>query len=185
MMTGADLGIVPYRSGGPALRDLIAGVVRVYIGPASASIDHVRAGKLRALAVTTATRSASLPDISAMAEFLPGYEASTFFGVGAPMDTHAEVIDKLNTVMCRSCRSHAEGSALPTWEVQCFPTRPADLGKLLVEESEKWVRVIIANIKGLRGSCASLPHPLPAVGLPASAFTVTFGPSNTVVPSPA
>ena len=88
MMTGADLIIVPYRGGGPALTDLLAGVVHIYIGPASASIDHVRAGKLRALAVTTATRSASVPDISAMAEFLPGYEASTFFGIEHRARTH-------------------------------------------------------------------------------------------------
>jgi tripartite-type tricarboxylate transporter receptor subunit TctC len=149
MMTGADLIIVPYRGGGPALTDLLAGVVHVYIGPASASIDHVRAGKLRALAVTTATRSASLPDISAMAEFLPGYEASTFFGIGAPMGTPAEVIGKLNTEINAGLADPGLKGRIAALGGTVLPGSPADFGKLLVGEGEKWARVIkFANIKG-------------------------------------
>jgi len=96
MMTGVNLVVIPYRGGGPAITDLVAGQVQVYIGPASASIDLVRDGKLRALAVTTIARSDALPDIPAMADSVPGYEASTFSGVGAPRNTPAEIVDKLN-----------------------------------------------------------------------------------------
>ena len=140
---------MPYRGGGPALTDLLAGVVHVYIGPASASIDHIRAGRLRALAVTTATRSELLPDISAMAEFLPGYEASTFFGIGAPMGTPAEIIDKLNTEINAGLADPRLNGRVAALGGTVLPGSPADFGKLLVEEGEKWARVIkLANIKG-------------------------------------
>src|SRR5262245_34865235 len=96
MMTGVDMVHVPYRGGGPAVTDLIAGQVQVYFASTVSSIGYIRAGRLRALAVTTATRSDALPDIPTVAEFLPGYEASFWYGVGVPKNTPAEIVDKLN-----------------------------------------------------------------------------------------
>ena len=96
MMTGVDMVHVPYRGAAPALTDLLGGQVQVCSAPCPASIEHIRAGKLRALAVTTATRSEALPDLPTVGEFVPGYEASSWYGVGAPKNTPAEIIDKLN-----------------------------------------------------------------------------------------
>src|SRR5262249_26543116 len=96
MMTGVNMVHVPYRSGGPALTDLISGQVQTYFGALPVSIEHIRAGRLRSLATTGATRSDVLPDIPAMAESVPGYEASTWFGVGAPRNTPAEIVARLN-----------------------------------------------------------------------------------------
>src|SRR5262245_19580288 len=96
MMAGVDMVHVPYRGGGPVYNDLLAGQVQVYFPTTVTSIGYTRAGRLRALAVTTATRSHALPDIPTVAEFLPGYEASAWFGVGAPKNTPSEIIDKLN-----------------------------------------------------------------------------------------
>src|SRR6202048_2329409 len=96
MMTGVDMVHVPYRSGGPALTDLLGGQVQVTFSPMSTSIGYIRAAKLRALDVTTATRSEVLPDVPTVAEFMPGYEASTWAGIGVPKSTPAEIIDKLN-----------------------------------------------------------------------------------------
>jgi tripartite-type tricarboxylate transporter receptor subunit TctC len=121
MMTGIDLVVVPYRGGGPALTDLLAGIVQVYIGPASASMDHIRAGKLRPLAVTTATRWDSLPDVSAMIELLPGYEASTFFGMGAPRNTPAEIVDRLNRDINAGLEDARLRHGLLPWAARCSP----------------------------------------------------------------
>ena len=96
MMTGVDMVHVPYRGGGPALTDLLGGQVQVIFIAVPSSIEYIRAGKLRALAVTTATRSDALPDIPTVGEFVPGYEASTWYGVGAPKNTPAEIVEKLN-----------------------------------------------------------------------------------------
>src|SRR6516165_3381137 len=96
IMAGIDMVHVPYRGAGPALTDLLAGQVQVSFPTMPASIDHIRTGKLRALAVTTATRAEALPDIQTVGEFLPGYEASTWYGIGAPRNTPAEIIEKLN-----------------------------------------------------------------------------------------
>jgi tripartite-type tricarboxylate transporter receptor subunit TctC len=96
MMARVDMVHVPYRGGGPALNDLLGGQVQVMFPTSVASIEHVRAGRLRALAVTAATRSDQLPDIPTVAEFVPGYEASVWFGIGAPRNTPAEIVDKLN-----------------------------------------------------------------------------------------
>ena len=96
MMAGVDMVHVPYRGGAPALTDLLGGQVQVMFDAMPASIEHIRAGKLRALAVTTATRSEALPDIPTVGDFVPGYEASAWFGIGAPKNTPAEIIDKLN-----------------------------------------------------------------------------------------
>ena len=148
MMTNTNLVVVPYRGGGPALIDLVAGQVQVYIGPASASIDHVRAGKLRALAVTTAARADALPGIPALAEFLPGYEASTFFGVGAPKNTPAEIIDTLNREINSALADPKIKARLAELGAIALPGPPADFGKLIAEEGEKWAKVIkLAGIK--------------------------------------
>src|SRR5262245_4372754 len=148
MMTGISLVVVPYRGGGPALTDLVAGQVQVYIGPLSASIDHVRSGKLRILAVTTATRSESLPNTPAMAEFLPGYEASTFFGIGAPRNTPAEVVDKLNREVNAVLADPSIKARLASLGAAVLLGSPSDFGKLIAEESEKWGKVIkFAGIK--------------------------------------
>ena len=96
MMTGVNMVHVPYRGGAPALTDLIGGQVQVMFAALLSSIEYIRAGKLRALAVTTATRSEALPDIPTVGEFVPGYEASSWYGVGAPKNTPAEIVDKLN-----------------------------------------------------------------------------------------
>ena len=96
MMTGVDMVHVPYRGGGPALTDLLGGQVQDYFPTTVSSIGYIRAGKLRALAVTTATRSDALPDIPTVGEFLPGYEASPWYGVGVPKNTPPEIVDKLN-----------------------------------------------------------------------------------------
>src|SRR5262245_45046363 len=142
MMTGANLVVVPYRGGGPALVDLVAGQVQVYIGPASASIEQVRGGKLRALAVTSATRSDVLPGIPALAESLPGYEASTFFGVGAPNNTPVDIIDTLNKEINRALADPKIKARLTELGSTALPGAPADFGKLTAAEAEKGAKVI-------------------------------------------
>jgi len=148
MMTGVNLGVIPYRGGGPAITDLVAGQVQVYIGPASASIDLVRDGKLRALAVTTIARSDALPDIPAMADSVPGYEASTFSGVGAPRNTPAEIVDKLNKEINAALADPKIRARLAALGGTVLPGSPADFGKLIAEETEKWAKVVkFAGIK--------------------------------------
>src|SRR5262245_47326085 len=142
MMTGIDMLHVPYRGGAPALTDLMGGQVQVYFGPITASIEHIKAGRLRALAVTTATRSDALPDIPTVGEFVPDYEASTWYGVGAPKATPAEIVDKLNREINAGLSDPAEEGG--TW----FAGSPADFGKFIADETEKWAKVIRAvNIK--------------------------------------
>jgi tripartite-type tricarboxylate transporter receptor subunit TctC len=142
MMTGVDMVVVPYRGGGPALTDLLAGLVHVYIGPALGSIDHVRTGKLRALAVTTAARSEALPDVPVMADFLPGYEASTFFGLGAPKNTPADVIDRLNGAINAALSDPKMTARLAELGSTALPGSASDFGKLLAVEAEKWAKVV-------------------------------------------
>jgi tripartite-type tricarboxylate transporter receptor subunit TctC len=147
-MTDVNMVHVPYRGGGPALTDLLAGQVQVFFPPMVVPVGQVRAGKLRALAVTTATRSEALPDIPTVGEFVPGYEASVWFGLGAPKGMPAEVIDKLNqetnaalTDPKIKARTAESGGAV-------LPGSPADFGKLIAEETDKWSKVIReANIK--------------------------------------
>jgi tripartite-type tricarboxylate transporter receptor subunit TctC len=148
MMAGVNLTHVSYRSGGPALTDLLGGQVQVMFPATVASIEHVRAGTLRALAVTTATRSEALPDIPTVGESLPGYEASAWFGVAAPKGTPSEIIDRLN-------KEINTGLADPKMKVRfadlggtVLPGSPADFGKLIADETEKWGKVIkFAGIK--------------------------------------
>ena len=148
MMTGVNLVHVPYRGAGPALVDLLGGQVQVMFASMSSSIEYVRAGKLRALAVTIATRSPVLPDLPTVAEFVPGYEFSFWTGVGAPRNTPAEIVDKLNTEINAALADPKMKARLAEWGATALPGSPADFGRLVADETEKWGKVIrAANIK--------------------------------------
>ena len=142
MMTGVDMVHVPYRGAGPALTDLLGGQVQAMFPGMSSSIEHVRAGKLRALAVTTASRSDALPDIPTVGDFIPGYEASTWCGIGAPKGTPAEVIDKLNKEINAGLVDPKVKARLANMGSTALPGSPADFGKLIAEETEKWAKVV-------------------------------------------
>ena len=143
IMAGLNLVHVPYRGGAPALADLISGQVHIYFGGGPSSIQYVRAGKLRLLAITTATRSEALPDIPTVAEFVPGHEASTFFGVGAPKNTPADIVDKLN-------KEINAGLADPKIKARLTETlggtvlagSPRDFGQFIADETDKWGKVV-------------------------------------------
>jgi tripartite-type tricarboxylate transporter receptor subunit TctC len=148
MMAGVNMVHVPYRGGGPALPDLLAGQVQVMFPSMSSSIEYVRTGKLRALAVTTATRSDALPQVSTVSDFVPGFEATLWTGIGAPKNTPADIVDKLN-------REINAGLADPTIKARLADLggtplvgSPADFGKLIADETEKWAKVVkFAGIK--------------------------------------
>jgi tripartite-type tricarboxylate transporter receptor subunit TctC len=145
MMTGVNLTHVPYRGLAPALTDLIGGQVQVCFANLPGSIEYIRAGTLRALAVTTATRSDALPDIPTVDAFVPNYEASSTFGFGAPRGTPADIIDKLNKEINAGLADPRIKARLAEFGGTALPGSPADFGKLLVEESEKWGKVIRAG----------------------------------------
>jgi tripartite-type tricarboxylate transporter receptor subunit TctC len=148
MMTGISMVLVPYRGGAPAVTDLLVGQVQVYFGPLSATIEHVRAGKLRALAVTTTTRSDELPDVPSLAEHLPGYEASTFQGIGAPRNTPPEIVDRLNKEINAAFADPKFKARLADQGGAVLAGSPANFGKLIADETEKWAKVIrFAGIK--------------------------------------
>jgi tripartite-type tricarboxylate transporter receptor subunit TctC len=148
MMTGVNLVHVPYRGQAPALADLLAAQVQVMFPAISSTIEYVRSGKLRALAVTTATRSDELPHIPTVAEFVPGYEASGWNGFGSPKSTPTEVIDKLNREINTALADLKIKAQLVDLGATPFAGSPADFGKLIAEETEKWGKVIrAANIK--------------------------------------
>ena len=142
MMAGVDMVHVPYRGAGPALTDLIAGQVQVYFATTVASIEYIRAGRLRALAVTTATRSDALPGIPTVDEFVPGYEASSWYGVGAPKATPAEIIEKLNKEINAGLADPKIKARLADLGGDVLALSPADFGKLIAEETEKWGTVV-------------------------------------------
>ena len=147
MMAGVDLFHVPYR-GAQVFPALLAGEAQVYVGPLLSSIGYVRAGNLRALAVTTTTRSPVLPDIPALSETLPGYEASTWYGIGAPKNTPAEIIKRLNTQVNASLADANFQARLANLGATVLPGSPADFAKLIADETMKWGKVIrAANIK--------------------------------------
>ena len=148
MITGVDMVHVPYRGGAPALTDLIGGQVQVFFAPIAASIEPIRAGKLRALAVTTSTRSEALPDIPTVGEFVPGFESSGWIGFGAPKGTPIEIVDKLNKEINAALADPKMKARLA--DLGCTPLTlsPANFGKLIVADTEKWAKVIrAANIK--------------------------------------
>src|SRR5271170_1354658 len=148
MMAGVNMVLVPYRGGAPALTDLIGGQVQVLFDPIPASIGYIRTGKLRALAVTTATRSDALPDIPTVGEFVPGFEASTWYGVGAPKNTPAEIVTRLNQEINLGLTDPKMKARLAEMGGTALPGSPSDFGKLLNDETEKWGKVIkLAGIK--------------------------------------
>jgi tripartite-type tricarboxylate transporter receptor subunit TctC len=148
MMTGVRMVHVPYRGAAPALTDLLGGQVQVYFGPMPSSIEYIKTGKLRALAVTTATRSEALPDLPTVGDFLPGYEASTWLGVGAPKNTPVEIVDKLNTEINAGLADPKMKARIADLGGTVFSGSPADFGKFIADETEKWGKVIrAANIK--------------------------------------
>jgi tripartite-type tricarboxylate transporter receptor subunit TctC len=142
MMTGVEMVHVPYRGGAPALTDLISGQVQVMFGPLPASIEFIRAGKLRALAVTTTTRSQALPDIPTVGEFVPGYEASGWNGLVAPKNTPTAVIDKLNKEINAGLADPDIKARLADLGGTPLAGSPADFGKLVADETEKWAKVV-------------------------------------------
>ena len=142
MMTGVNLVHVPYRGGGPALTDLLGGQVQVMFVTTVSSIEYIKTGRLRALAVTTATRSDALPDVPTVGEFVPGYEASAWFGVGAPKNTPSEIIDKLNKEINAGLADPKMKARLADLGGTPLVGSPADFGKLIAEETEKWGKVV-------------------------------------------
>jgi tripartite-type tricarboxylate transporter receptor subunit TctC len=142
MMAGVDMQHVPYRGGPPALTDLLGGQVHVYFATTASSIEYIRAGTLRALAVTTATRSAVLPDVPTLSEFLPGYEVSLWYGFGAPKNTPAAVVDKLNKEINAALADPNMKARIADLGGTIISGSPADFGRLFVEETEKWAKVV-------------------------------------------
>jgi tripartite-type tricarboxylate transporter receptor subunit TctC len=148
MMAGIDMTHVPYRGGGQVMTDLIAGQVQVSFIGLTVAIEHIRSGKLRALAVAAATRSDVLPDIPTVSDFVPGYEASAFWGVGAPRTTPAEIVDKLNKEINTALGDPTFKARLADVGGSALSGSPTDFGKLIADETEKWGKVIrAANIK--------------------------------------
>ena len=148
MMAGVDLVPIAYQGGGPALVDLLSGQMHVMFSAISSSIEYIRAGKLRALAVTTATRSAALPDVQSMADFVPGYEASEWFGLGAPKNTPAKIVDTLNSEINAGLADPKLKARLADLGSSAFVISAADFGNFIAEDTEKWAKVLkLANIK--------------------------------------
>jgi tripartite-type tricarboxylate transporter receptor subunit TctC len=148
MMAGVDLVHVPYRGGGQVMTDLISGQVQVSFIGLTVAIEHIKSGKVRALAVTTATRSEALPDLPIVGEFVPGYEASAWFGIGAPKNTPTEIVDKLNNEINAALADPTIKARLADLGGVPMPMSPAEFGKFIAEETEKWGKVIRAlNIK--------------------------------------
>jgi tripartite-type tricarboxylate transporter receptor subunit TctC len=148
MMAGVDMVHVPYRGAGNAMTDLIGGQVQLMFDTLAASIPHIRAGKIRALAVTTTARSALLPDLPTVADFVPGYEASGPFGLGAPKDTPPAIVDRLNREINAVLADAAVKTRLADLGSEPLTGSPAEIGKMLATETEKWAKVIrAANIK--------------------------------------
>ena len=141
-MAGVDMVHVPYR--GSFLPDLLGGQVQAVFSPISQSLDYIRAGKLRALAVTTATRQEALPDIPTIAEFVPGYEASAWYGIGAPHDTSVEIIALINKAIIADLADPKTKGQLAGIGAEPMPMTSAEFGKFLAAETEKWGKVIRA-----------------------------------------
>jgi tripartite-type tricarboxylate transporter receptor subunit TctC len=142
IMAGVDMVHVPYRGSPPGLTDLLAGQVQVMFGPLSSSIEYVKAGKLRALAVTTATRSEALPDIPTVAEFVPGYVATGWFGIGAPRNTPVEIVDRLNQEINAGLADTKLKARLAELGAIVFAGSPSDFAQHIAAETEKWGKVV-------------------------------------------
>jgi tripartite-type tricarboxylate transporter receptor subunit TctC len=147
-MTGIDMVHVAYRSSAAAIADLLGGQVQVYFAPISTSVEYVRTGKLRALAVTTTARAEALPDIPTVGEFVPGYEASSWYGLGAPKNTPAEIVDKLNTEINAGLTDPTLKARLASLGSSPLVLSPFAFTKFIAEETEKWAKVVkVENIK--------------------------------------
>ena len=142
MLTSVDMVHVPYRGAGPALTGLLGGQVQVYFSPMAAALEYVRAGKLRALAVTTAARSPVLPDVPALREYVPDYEASQWYGIGAPRDTPAEIVGRLNAEANNVLADPKMQARLADLGQTPLRGSPADFAKLVAEQTEKWGGVV-------------------------------------------
>jgi tripartite-type tricarboxylate transporter receptor subunit TctC len=145
MMAGVDMVHVPYRGAAPAVADLVAGQVQVYFDPIPNSIGYIKAGKVRPLAITSATRSEALPDVPTVSEFVPGYEGSFWFGVGAPPNTPTEIVDKLNKEINAAIADPGMKAKLAAIGGDPMPGSAADFGKLIADETEKWGKVVRAG----------------------------------------
>ena len=145
MMTGVNLVHVPYRGAAPALTDMLAGHVQVMFDNLPSSIAHIQAGRLRALAVTTATRAAALPNVPTVADTVPGYEASAFFGMAVPKGTPRPIIDKLNRTINQALADPALQARLAELGGTNIAGTPEDFGKIVVDETNKWTKVVKAT----------------------------------------
>ena len=141
-MAGVNMIHVPYRGSAPALTDLLGGQVEVMFDPITSSIEHIRAGKLRALAVTTATRSEALPGVPTVGDFLPGYEASYWCGVGVPRNTPVEIIDKLNKEINAGLADAKMKTRFADLGGTMLAKSPSGFGKFIADETEKWAKVV-------------------------------------------
>jgi tripartite-type tricarboxylate transporter receptor subunit TctC len=142
MSTGLDLVHVPYRGAAPALTDLLAGQVQLVFDNLPTSLEYIRAGKVRALAVTTATRSQAVPELPTVSEFVPGYEVSSWFAIGAPKSTPAEIVDRLNSEINAGLADPKIKARIADMSSVPLPLTPAALGRLIAEETDKWAKVV-------------------------------------------
>ncbi len=141
-MAGIEMTHVAYRGSAPAITDLLGGQVQVYFAPLSTSIEYLKTDKLRALGVTTAARVAALPDVPPLGDFVPGYETSTWYGIGAPKKTPAEIVDRLNKEINVGLADPGMTARLAALGSSAFPVSPAEFGKFIADETEKWAKVI-------------------------------------------
>jgi tripartite-type tricarboxylate transporter receptor subunit TctC len=144
-MTGCDMVHVPYKGAGPALIDLIGGQVQVIFDNLPSSAGHIKSGKLRALAVTSAQREPSMPDLPTVAETVPGYEATAWFGIGMPKGTPREIIDKVNAEVNRALADPKMRERLAELGGRTIPGSPEDFGQVIAAETEKWAKVVKAS----------------------------------------
>jgi len=144
MMAGIDCIHVPYRGAAPLMNDLLGGQVMTSFSGMTGSIQYVKSGQLRALAVTTATRADALPDVPALGEFVPGYEAGDWLGIGAPKDTPADIIDRLNKEVTGGIAEARIKARFTDLGIAPMPMTPAEFGKLLADDIDKWAKVIRA-----------------------------------------
>jgi tripartite-type tricarboxylate transporter receptor subunit TctC len=145
MMTGVNMVHVPYRGAGPALVDMLADQVQVMFDNMPSSIGHIRAGRLRAIAVTTAVREKTLPDVPTVAETVPGYEASAWFGMAVPKGTPRPIIDKLNKTVNDALADPGVQAKLAELGGTLIPGTPEDFGKIIAQETDKWAKVVKAT----------------------------------------
>jgi tripartite-type tricarboxylate transporter receptor subunit TctC len=157
MMTGVNLVHVPYRGAAAAITDMLSGQVQVFFDNLPSSIEHIKAGKLRALAVTTTTRSDALPDLPTVGEFVPGYEATPSWGVGVPKNTPAEIIDKLNKEINAGLADPKMTARIVDLGATVLAGTPAEFGKLIADETEKWGKVV--KFAGIKGGLSQGPRP--------------------------